>query len=111
MVPVAMPLHISENQAELELEEFSNPQQSIRSDVEAITATSGPHSEIRSQLPTSEQLQSLWNPHKNRFRVLASCMTAFGNGMNDAAAGALIASLEKYVSHGVWIISDLSKAL
>jgi len=35
------------------------------------------------------------NPYRNRFRVLASCMAAFGNGTNDSAPGALIASIEK----------------
>ncbi len=43
----------------------------------------------------SEQIQSIWEPYKNRYRVLAACGTSFANGMNDAAAGALIASLEK----------------
>lgn len=46
----------------------------------------------------AEQIQTIWNPYKNRFRVLASCMTVFGNGMNDSAPGALIASIERYVS-------------
>jgi hypothetical protein len=44
----------------------------------------------------SDQIQTLWNPYKNRFRVLASCMAALGNGLNDSAPGALIASIEKY---------------
>jgi hypothetical protein len=44
----------------------------------------------------SDQIQTLWNPYKNRFRVLASCMTAFANGLNDSAPGALIASVERY---------------
>ena len=51
-----------------------------------------------SSLPghASDQIQTLWNPYKNRFRVLASCMTAFANGLNDSAPGALIASVERY---------------
>jgi hypothetical protein len=44
---------------------------------------------------STEQIQTIWNPYKNRFRVLATCLTAFGNGMNDSALGALIASIEK----------------
>ena len=44
----------------------------------------------------SDQIQTLWNPYKNRFRVLASCMTAFANGLNDSAPGALITSVERY---------------
>jgi hypothetical protein len=43
----------------------------------------------------SEQVQTIWNPYKNRFRVMAACMTTLGNGMNDSAPGALIASLER----------------
>ena len=45
----------------------------------------------------SEQIQTIWNPYKNRFRVMASCMTVFANGMNDSAPGALIASIERSV--------------
>jgi hypothetical protein len=44
---------------------------------------------------SAEQIQTIWNPYKNRFRVLACCTTAFGQGMNDSAPGALIASLER----------------
>ena len=45
--------------------------------------------------PTVEQVQTIWNPYKNRFRVLSSCSTVFGNGCNDSAPGALLASIEK----------------
>jgi hypothetical protein len=44
---------------------------------------------------TSEEVQTIWNPYKNRFRVLSCCLTVFGNGSNDSAPGALIASIEK----------------
>jgi hypothetical protein len=50
-----------------------------------------PQDEARS----TEQIQTIWNPYKNRFRVLAAGLTAFGNGMNDSAPGALIASIER----------------
>jgi hypothetical protein len=43
-----------------------------------------------------DQMQTLWEPYKNRFRVLAACLTVFANGMNDSANGALIGSIEKY---------------
>jgi hypothetical protein len=46
---------------------------------------------------TSEQVQTIWHPYKNRFRVMAACLTSMANGMNDSAPGALIASLERYV--------------
>jgi hypothetical protein len=42
-----------------------------------------------------EQMQTVWSPYKNRYRVLAACLMAFANGMNDSAPGALIASIEK----------------
>jgi hypothetical protein len=45
----------------------------------------------------SEQVQTIWHPYKNRFRVMAACLTSFANGMNDSAPGALIASLERHV--------------
>ena len=44
-----------------------------------------------------DQVQTVWNPYWNRFRVLAACLTAFANGMNDSAPGALIASIERYI--------------
>lgn len=43
----------------------------------------------------SEQVQTIWHPYKNRFRVMAACLTSLGNGMNDSAPGALIASVER----------------
>jgi hypothetical protein len=46
--------------------------------------------------PISEQIQTVWNPYKNRFRVMAACLTSMANGMNDSAPGALIASIERY---------------
>jgi hypothetical protein len=46
--------------------------------------------------PISEQIQTVWNPYKNRFRVMAACSTSMANGMNDSAPGALIASIERY---------------
>jgi len=44
-----------------------------------------------------DQVQTVWNPYWNRFRVLAACLTSFANGMNDSAPGALIASIERYI--------------
>lgn len=43
----------------------------------------------------SEQVQTIWHPYKNRFRLMAACATSMANGMNDSAPGALIASLER----------------
>jgi hypothetical protein len=44
----------------------------------------------------SDQVQTIWHPYMNRFRVMAACLTSLANGMNDSAPGALIASLERY---------------
>jgi hypothetical protein len=51
----------------------------------------------KDQDPTydSSQIQTVWHPYGNRFCALAACLTCFGNGMNDSAPGALIASIEK----------------
>jgi len=43
----------------------------------------------------SEQMQTVWNPYKNRYRVSAACLISFAMGMSDSAAGALIASIER----------------
>ncbi|KAH7419512.1 putative MFS efflux transporter [Cadophora sp. MPI-SDFR-AT-0126] len=46
-------------------------------------------------LQSSDKVQTVWEPYKNRFRVLASCFMALSNGMNDSAPGALIESIER----------------
>ncbi|TVY41049.1 Bypass of stop codon protein [Lachnellula subtilissima] len=46
--------------------------------------------------PMVNQMQTIWEPYKNRFRVLATSLTALANGMNDSANGALIGSIEKH---------------
>lgn len=45
----------------------------------------------------TEQIETVWNPYMNRYRVLACCLNAFGLGLNDSAPGALIASIERCV--------------
>ncbi|RDW71797.1 hypothetical protein BP5796_07831 [Coleophoma crateriformis] len=54
-----------------------------------------------------DQVQSIWKPYKNRYRVLATCLTALGNGMNDSAQGALLASLEKQYSINYAVVSTI----
>ena len=46
-----------------------------------------------------EAVQSVWDPHMNRYRFLSACLMNFGNGLNDSAVGALIPYMEKYVIH------------
>ncbi|CZR56895.1 related to MFS efflux transporter [Phialocephala subalpina] len=76
----------------------SNPEDSERSDTQG---------------QVTEQVQTLWSPHKNRYRVLAACLSSFANGMNDSAPGALIASIERdyNISYGTVSIIFVCNAL
>lgn len=52
------------------------------------------------QTPNNEPeniVQSFFNPPQNRFRMLATCLLNFGNGLSDAAAGPLIPEMIMYV--------------
>ncbi len=42
-----------------------------------------------------EALQTFWEPYKNRFRFASVCLINLGNGMNDAAPGALLPYMER----------------
>lgn len=74
------------------------PSPSHRNDAIKDTRATSPVGTTNGQQPgsVSEHIQTLWRPFKNRYRVLAACLTALANGMNDAAPGALIASIETY---------------
>lgn len=51
-------------------------------------------------------IQPSWSyPSKNKWRVLAACITYFGNGLNDSAPGALIPYLESWYDIGYAIVS------
>lgn len=52
-----------------------------------------------------EILQSWNNPPINRYRLLSTCLMNFGNGLNDAAPGALIPYMEKDYGIGYAIVS------
>lgn len=56
-------------------------------------------SDVEMSRPSSptpfEVLQSISDPHMNRYRMAASCLMNFGNGLNDSAPGALIPYMEK----------------
>ncbi|KAJ9669514.1 hypothetical protein H2201_000381 [Coniosporium apollinis] len=64
-----------------------------------------------SQPPTPKRaeaaglVQSFSNPAMNRWRVLAACLVYFGNGLNDAATGAIIPYMEKEYHIGHAIVS------
>ena len=57
-------------------------------DIELTGATGSPGAQ-----PTA-MIQTFLNPRVNKFRVVASCLTSFGNGLHDAAAGALLVYIE-----------------
>lgn len=48
-----------------------------------------------SPLNEAEMMQSFSSPPMNRFRMLSVCVMNFGNGLSDAAPGALIPYMEK----------------
>ncbi|KAK1972362.1 major facilitator superfamily transporter [Colletotrichum sublineola] len=52
-----------------------------------------------------EVLQSISDPHMNRYRLAAACLMNFGNGLNDSAPGALIPYIEKHYNIGYAIVS------
>jgi hypothetical protein len=74
-----------------------------------IPLPSLPHSELPSRRESAvepspapapipqEIIETIWNPRINRWRLLTCCTTVLGNGLNDSAAGAVIASIEAYV--------------
>ncbi|KAF9874666.1 MFS efflux [Colletotrichum karsti] len=52
-----------------------------------------------------EALQSITEPHMNRFRLAASSLMGLGNGLNDSAPGALIPYMEKHYNIGYAVVS------
>ncbi|WYZ45910.1 hypothetical protein EsH8_IX_000135 [Colletotrichum jinshuiense] len=66
-------------------------------------------SDVEMSRPSSptpfEVLQSISDPHMNRYRMAASCLMNFGNGLNDSAPGALIPYMEKHYDIGYAIVS------
>ncbi|TDZ40966.1 Bypass of stop codon protein 6 [Colletotrichum trifolii] len=53
----------------------------------------------------TDALQSISDPHMNRFRLAAACLLGFNNGLNDGAPGALIPYMEKHYKIGYAIVS------
>nr|POE72370.1 bypass of stop codon protein 6 [Quercus suber] len=62
-----------------------------------------------SHAPTADEITYIapgWSyPSMNKWRVLAACVTYFGNGMNDSATGALIPYLESWYGISYAIVS------
>lgn len=53
----------------------------------------------------AEVMQTWTNPPANKWRLLSACLMNFGNGLNDAAPGALIPYMEKDYKIGYAIVS------
>ncbi|KAH7342518.1 major facilitator superfamily domain-containing protein [Rhexocercosporidium sp. MPI-PUGE-AT-0058] len=87
----------------LDIEMNEIPQRDVHGDLVASdveTSSPSPNIRVESRLSEaavhgSDEMQTIWEPYKNRFRVLASCFMALSNGMNDSAPGALIESIER----------------
>ncbi|CAK3925957.1 related to MFS efflux transporter [Lecanosticta acicola] len=77
----------------------------------AIETSKPPDDLERSEPPTPIQdrttsvLPSFSYPAMNKWRILAACITYFGNGMSDSAPGALLPHIESYYSIGYAIVS------
>jgi hypothetical protein len=79
--------------------------------IDEVQLSSNGNGDNQAQGPISEQVQTIWHPYKNRFRVMAACLTAMANGMNDSAPGALIASLERFERHWNLAIQNSTESL
>ncbi|KAI9750872.1 MAG: Mss4p nuclear export [Chaenotheca gracillima] len=53
----------------------------------------------------ADLVQSFSNPPMNRFRMTATCLLNFANGLNDSAPGALIPYIEKDYNIGYAVVS------
>ncbi|KAH0297534.1 MFS general substrate transporter, partial [Aureobasidium melanogenum] len=74
------------------------------------TTTTRTPSELEMSRPPSptqaaEVVPSWSFPSMNKYRVLAACTVYFGNGLNDASAGALIPYMEKHYHIGYAVVS------
>ena len=74
------------------------------------TSPATPHDVESSRPPTPDieaidAVQTLTSPPINKWRVLSACAMCFGNGLNDAAPGALIPYMEKDYHIGYAIVS------
>jgi hypothetical protein len=69
----------------------SNPQTS--NDMESFAV----HESLQNGFGAAELAPTVWEPHKNRFRFIAACLTALCGGLVDSAPGALLPYIERYV--------------
>ncbi|EFQ34741.1 major facilitator superfamily transporter [Colletotrichum graminicola] len=75
----------------------------------SLSSPPTPGTDVEMSRPTSpaafEVLQSISDPHMNRYRLAAACLMNFGSGLNDSAPGALIPYIEKHYNIGYAIVS------
>ncbi|TKX19896.1 MFS transporter-like protein 151 [Elsinoe australis] len=90
----------------------AGPQTPAEALTQPATGVQTPHTpnELEANTPTELRnvvgiVPSFSYPAKNRWRVFAACLTYFGNGMNDAAPGALIPYMETDYNIGYAIVS------
>ncbi|EKG13024.1 Major facilitator superfamily, partial [Macrophomina phaseolina MS6] len=55
--------------------------------------------------PSAPLIPTLWNPPMNKYRLLCACLVYFGNGLSDAAPGALIPYMETWYRIGYATVS------
>ncbi len=104
--PLTAPLHktASAPQApakDIELQSLSGP--TTTTTTNAISSPAG-HGDLEMSRPGTPDappadaaavVPTIWEPHRNRFRLMLTCATALAEGMSDSAAGALIPYMEQ----------------
>ncbi|OLN98052.1 Bypass of stop codon protein 6-like protein 4 [Colletotrichum chlorophyti] len=87
----------------------SRPVSAAPSRAQSPARTPASPSDVEMSRPSSpapvEALQSISDPFMNRYRLAASCLMNFGNGLNDSAPGALIPYIETHYNIGYAIVS------
>lgn len=97
----ALPLHQTKSAppapapaTEIELRPLPGPANNSNGDLELMSRRDTPEApaDAATVVPT------IWEPYRNRFRLMLTCATALAEGMSDSAAGALIPYMEAFVS-------------
>ncbi|KAH8708091.1 Bypass of stop codon protein 6 [Beauveria bassiana] len=91
----ALPLHQTKS-TESELRPLPGPANNSNGDLELMSRRDTPEApaDAVTVVPT------IWEPYRNRFRLMLTCATALAEGMSDSAAGALIPYMEAYYHIG-----------
>ncbi|KAG9957755.1 MFS general substrate transporter, partial [Aureobasidium melanogenum] len=120
--PAAKRKEPAERQSAIELQDYiqlvqnqqsqyqnGNPTAAAQTSGKVPTTTRTPSELEMSRPPSPTQAAEVvpsWSfPSMNKYRVLAACTVYFGNGLNDASAGALIPYMEKQYHIGYAVVS------